>query len=347
MNNEPVIKRLVLSRYLFELARQNVRAEQETGDAATVNLLQDATEIFLVACLDHHNANLKPRAEFSNYLDKLSETLDWPMPLRRRLLEINKVRVASKHDGIAPNRTEVDGYVADTGSFLEQVCLKALGEDFWTVSLVDLLEQNEPAEFLRAAEAAHKAGKYPDCLIECRKAFFVTFEKEYDLQTDSRATFALFGSRAPYFASERDKEKIKQRVTDPFLYIYLDHGQVDQDLMTDGIDHTAFWNVWRLTPSVYRYEKGDPWRVKHEQRLFAAEGIKERSAVVLSTMTSILLARQTTKRAARYISTVGFSECEGESGNFNFPKGGQQRPHSWDRARRPRKHSGRLCDPRA
>jgi hypothetical protein len=109
MNNEPVIKRLVLSRYLFELARQNVRAEQETGDAATVNLLQDATEIFLVACLDHHNANLKPRAEFSNYLDKLSETLDWPMPLRRRLLEINKVRVASKHDGIAPNRTECPG----------------------------------------------------------------------------------------------------------------------------------------------------------------------------------------------------------------------------------------------
>lgn len=63
MVSEPVIKRLLLSRYLFELALQNVRAQQETGDAACVNLLQDATEIFLVATLDHLNAPLKPKTD--------------------------------------------------------------------------------------------------------------------------------------------------------------------------------------------------------------------------------------------------------------------------------------------
>jgi hypothetical protein len=273
MLSEPVTKRLLLSRYLFELALQNVRAQQETGDAACVNLLQDATEVFLVAALDHLNAALKPKTEFSQYLDKLSEVLDWPLPYRRRLMEINKVRVASKHDGIPPNRTEVDGYLADTRAFLEQVCHRALDVDFWTISLVDLLDEDEAKAFLQAAEAAHRAKKYSECLIECRKAFFVTFEKAYDTQVDLRGSFGILGSRAPYYA--REKNDIEKRVSDHFDYIVLDHAQVDRDLMREGIDHTAFWNVWRLTPSVYRYEKTDPWRVKHDPRLVDDEGIKD------------------------------------------------------------------------
>lgn len=90
--------------------------------------------------------------------------------------------------------------------------------------------------------------------------------------------------------------------------------------MRDGIDHTAFWNVWRLTPSVYRYEKSDPWRVKHDPRLTDDEGIKERSALVLSTIISILLARQATKRATRYIPTMRYSEAKAKSGTKMFKK---------------------------
>lgn len=84
-------------------------------------------------------------------------------------MEINKVRVASNHDGIPPNRTEVDGYLADTRAFLEQVCQRALNVDFWTISLVDLLDEDEAKAFLQAAEAALGAKKYPECLVECRK----------------------------------------------------------------------------------------------------------------------------------------------------------------------------------
>src|SRR5712671_6639594 len=101
MLSEPIIKRLILSRYLFELALQNVRSEQETGDAACVNLLQDATEIFFVAALDHLKAPVKAKADSQLYLDKLSDALGGDLPYRRRLTEINKVRVASKHDGIS------------------------------------------------------------------------------------------------------------------------------------------------------------------------------------------------------------------------------------------------------
>jgi hypothetical protein len=126
--SEPVIKRVVLSRYLFELALHNVRVQQETGDAACVNLLQDAVEVFFVAALDHLNVALKPKTDF----------------------------------------------------------------------------------------------------------------------------FDIFGSRAPYYA--RDKDYIKKNVKDHFGYIVLDHAQVDRNLTREGIDHTAFWNVWPLTPQVYRHK---------------------------------------------------------------------------------------------
>ena len=53
MLSEPVIKRLTLSRYLFELALQNAGSRQETADAACVLLLQDAIEVFFLAAFDH------------------------------------------------------------------------------------------------------------------------------------------------------------------------------------------------------------------------------------------------------------------------------------------------------
>lgn len=161
-------------------------------------------------------------------------------------------------------------------------------------------------------------------MTDCRKAFFVTFETFYDTQMDLNNSFAIFGSRAPYCA--RDKEYIKKNVRDHFSYVVLDHAQVDQDLTKEGIDHTAFWNVWRLTPQVYRYQKADAWRVKHDPRLYGPDGFKERSAFVLANMTSILLARQNTKRAARYIEGSNFSDVKVKAGAKFYEKADKSGP---------------------
>src|SRR5262249_46519842 len=97
MISEPVIKRLTLSRYLFELALQNASSRQEIADAVCINLIQDGIEVFFLATIDHLNITVASRTEFSQYLDKLSENLDYELPFRSRLLEINRVRVNSKH----------------------------------------------------------------------------------------------------------------------------------------------------------------------------------------------------------------------------------------------------------
>jgi hypothetical protein len=204
MLSEPVIKRLTLSRYLFEMALRNARTQQEAADAASVNLLQDAIEIFFLAVFDFLNIPVARRTDFPQYLDRLSDNIEGELPFRRRLLEINRVRVHSKHEGIPPNRKEVDGYVTDGRKFLEQMCEKVLGVDYWTISLVALLDEGEPKQFLEEAEKAFKEGDYVRCLVECRKAFYVSFESEYDTQKDLKSDGGiLFSSSAPYYA--RDK----------------------------------------------------------------------------------------------------------------------------------------------
>jgi hypothetical protein len=298
---ETVIRRLKLSRYLFQLASQNARSDLDVASSASVNLLQDAIEIFLLAAIDHLNIQVGPRTDFPQYLDKINEKTGNELPFRRRLIDINKVRVLSKHDGISPNGQEVEGYLSDGRKFLEQACSKTLGTDFWSVSLVSLLEERESKNLLLEAEGFIEMGEYEASLVSVRKAFFVEFETFYDTQKDLDNPFGLFGSRAPYFA--RNKEYIEKNVATPFDYIVLDHAQVDADLTNEGIDHTTFWNVWRLTPQVYRHKDGDPWLNKHEPRKLESEGIKERANYALEAMVEVLLARQTNRRMTKWIDS--------------------------------------------
>jgi len=201
---ETVIRRLTLSRYLFQLATQNARSDLDVSNSASINLLQDGIEIALLALIDHLGIQVGHRTNFTQYLDKINEASGEELPFRRRLLDINKVRILSKHDGIAPNAKELPGYLSDARKFLEQACSKILKTDFWSISLLDLLEDNEAKAFLRGAEHYIELEEYEAALTAVRKAFFVEFESWYDTQKDLEGGMSLLsGSRAPYYAREK------------------------------------------------------------------------------------------------------------------------------------------------
>jgi hypothetical protein len=58
------------------------------------------------------------------------------------------------------------------------------------------------------------------------------------------------------------------------------------------VDSVAYWNVWRLTPKVYRKGKDTPWVVKNDLRKLDSDGIKDRAEYVLLATTEILLAEE-------------------------------------------------------
>jgi hypothetical protein len=107
MLSEGVIKRLTLARYFYRLAADNARADREVTTFAAINLLQDSVEFFLLAALEHLDAEVKGRTTFEQYLDSIDARIDpKKLPFRAKLLQLNKVRVNAKHHGIRPETTD-------------------------------------------------------------------------------------------------------------------------------------------------------------------------------------------------------------------------------------------------
>ena len=74
---------------------------------------------------------------------------------------------------------------------------------------------------------------------------------------------------APYYT--RNKKFISESVKEPTDFIQLDHSKIDAELTKQGLAHVAFWNVWRLTPSVYFDQETEEWFIKYDYRVFEAE----------------------------------------------------------------------------
>ena len=65
--------------------------------------------------------------------------------------------------GADPN----DAVTVSVREFFEETTQSIFGANFWTFSLLDLLEANEQKEYLVQAEASYEAEEYPACLIAC------------------------------------------------------------------------------------------------------------------------------------------------------------------------------------
>lgn len=104
-----------------------------------------------------------------------------------------------------------------------------------------------------------------DCAISCRKAIYEELLWNYNIDKfidPEKTKWILAGhSYAPYYT--RNKEYIEKNVKTPTDYIVIDHSHLDSELVKFFIDNTMFWNVWRLTPDVYKSPE-KTWVVKYE-----------------------------------------------------------------------------------
>jgi hypothetical protein len=302
--NQSILHKLLLARRLYELARENTSAANDISLSIGVNLLQDAVELFLLAVSEHVNAGVQSGTNFDKYINLINAKIaPKELPFQPRLIALNKLRVNSKHYGLTPARSEVEGLQVTVREFFEEVASSILGLAFATVSLIDLVRDGEAKELLREAESAFSDGDFEGCLVGCRKAIFVRFESRFDIAPFAAGIkpgtigHALINSRAPFYA--QTKEYIEEHVTEPTDFIVLDHNVLEMDLMKSGMDSVSFWNVWRLTPKVYRRETGDDWVVKREFSIFEEDGIRERAEYVLDTTINLFVTADQKLAATR------------------------------------------------
>ena len=302
--NRNAVNKLLIARRLLGLAKEHLVSSSELALGIGVNLLQDAVEMFLLAISEEVNAEIETNTKFDKYFDLINARISpREIPFRLSLIALNKQRVSSKHYGIIPARSEVEKMPIIVQEMFEEITKSVLHASFGSVTLIDLLRDNEAKMALKDAELALVASDFEGCLIACRKAIFIQFENDYNVSGFAKAgndqrfiSFFSPGKYAPIYA--KNKDYVDRQVDEPTDYIVIDYAKLEMELMTQGVDSVSFWNIRRLTPAVYRNDKGE-WVIKREFAKLEPEGIKERAEYVLDAAINVFLASQQKMLATR------------------------------------------------
>lgn len=290
-----------MARHLFELGVASTRSANDMHLFSAVNLLQDAVEAFLVAVADYVGATIDQNTRFDKYFVEINQKINpKELPFKSKLLRLNRVRVDSKHYGIQPARDECARFAITVREFFDEVSNSILGATFSTVSAIDLLMEGDTKIVLLEAKEALEADNYAACAIACRKALFLEIERNYDISNykDGKPLGLLRSySKAPFYA--RNKQYVDERVSDPTDFIVYDHSSVNEELLTLGADNTAYWNVWRLTPEVYRATDGF-WVVKNDFSKLDETVLTDKIEYIFSATLDVVLSIHRTRQATKW-----------------------------------------------
>jgi len=302
-SREIVTRQLVVARHLYFLARSEIKSDLAQSHFAGVNLLHDALEMLLWAAATARNAVKGERVELVQLFDAVNDTLELEkLAFRAALVQLNRLRINSKHYGLQPEVSVLTRLEVQIAELLSQIARLVFDQDFFSISLLSLLPPDRASTSrLRDAEAAMIDGRPQDVLVECRKAFYLEFEASYDVspwaQPDNLPMFANISCSAPYYA--KNPKYIEDNVKDPTDFIVLDHARIRDTLHDHGIDPVLFWNVWRLTPSVYKREGRDQWVIRDETAVRLDKQIAEHAAYVLQKTSEILMQYERARRQQR------------------------------------------------
>ncbi|MBU6391552.1 MAG: hypothetical protein KGJ87_07965 [Planctomycetota bacterium] len=285
---------------MYELGLASLKSVNDIYLFSGANLLQDAVEAFLVGVADFVGVALDEKTHFDKYFVLINEKIaPKKLPFKNQLLRLNRIRVGSKHHGIQPARDECQRLVLAVREFFDEVSSSVLAVNFATVSTIDLLTEGEAKDQLLSAKNALDSGDLPMCAISCRKAIFLELERWYDVsEFKDGAERGGLGpiTNAPFFA--RNKDYIEKYVKEPTDYIVYDHSDLDQKLLKYAVDNTAFWNVWRLTPKVYR-TKNKEWIVKYDFEKLDTETLKANIEYIFNTTVDIIIAIHSKKESIK------------------------------------------------
>ncbi len=296
-----VLRRISLARHLYGLAISYLKSSNDLYLFSTVNLMQDAVEAFLLAVADHVDAQLSEKTSFDKYFVEINKKIEPnELPFKTKLLRLNRIRVDSKHHGLQPAKDECERLSIATREFFDEVCNTIFNVNFSTVSTIDLLEDGEVKSTLLEAKNLLESGDHINCSITCRKVLYLEFESKYDIGMfkNGAKPRGLFGphSRAPFYA--RNEHYIFEKVTEPTELIVIDYNDLDHELLKNGVDNTSYWNVWRLTPEVYRNEDGI-WIIKNDYDKLEPDVLKDEIEYIFNTTVDIIFSLHSKRAASR------------------------------------------------
>ena len=307
---------IVTARILLDCAHSACMVDDRHTASAGLVVLQDAVELFLYACLLEKGVDEKRSLENLNFNELIRELKKANLRVIKSatLKAMNKQRVIVKHCGQLADPTTVrqdfEAAQASLDDLLEQVFGKRLNE----ILLCEIIKNDEVGQHLKAASECVEAGKFFAALVEVRKAIFIEVEEEYcivgwkDTPRGSPSSLlslvANGGFKAPWYC--KSKEWIEKNVRDPFDYIQLDQERVRLDLLEWGVSTQDFWNVSRLTPSVFRESRDAKWLGKGDIPHLVGAATEANARYCLDRAFALILKKQQHQDLSRRLERQGF-----------------------------------------
>src|SRR5258708_11165664 len=256
-----VLNGLLTARTLFDTARLQCFVRDRHVASAGLVVLQDALELVLYACLLEIDADEQKAIESFTFDQLIGEFRQRQLPIAKSgtLKAMNKQRVLIKHHAQLAEPAAVRNYYDASLNAANELLKAIVGKRLNEIVIADIITDSHLRGHIEDAAEHIESRSFMDAMISIRKALFLAVESDYDIREWAAAdssTLPFSGlfrkHKAPYFT--RNKEWIAENVKTPTDYIQLDHERVRVDLMELGIATEEFFNVWRLTPSVYPLE---------------------------------------------------------------------------------------------
>ena len=140
----------------------------------------DAAEMLMRVVTDYLGAS--PAKEFMHFWNNVAERTKSAEPPHRGAMDrLNNLRIGFKHKGNLPNRTVVDDLLPIVTSFCLDIAALYLKLDYETISLADLITNDEAQKEVKKAEEAFAKGD--------AEATFLALGVAYDkLREEARQT---------------------------------------------------------------------------------------------------------------------------------------------------------------
>lgn len=306
---------VITARVLFDAAHTSCMVDDKHVASAGLVVLQDAVELILYACLIEKGADEQRSFEKVSFDELIGEAkkLGVNVPKSGTLKAMNKQRVIVKHYGQLAEPTTVRHYFTVSQIAVDDLLQQVFGRTLHELLLYDILKNGEVREHFEKAEEAIASHKYFDAILEIRKAVFLEIEADYSIAgwrdvpraapSQGLIDFIHGGLKAPYWC--KNKEWIDENVRDPFGYIQIDHERMRIDLLEWGVSTQDFWNLWRLTPSVFREPKDNTWLIKGDVQHLINAATEENARYCLDRAYSLILRKQEHSDLSRQLSYEG------------------------------------------
>lgn len=252
LNNDLIIKRLALVKYLYKIGVEQSK-QSETAASFSILSLHDSIEMFLKLLAEKKNLK-SDKFSFLDYWVNIPE-----LTLKESMRNLNARRVNIKHKGLLPSKSDIEVSRVNTTDFFEQNTLKQFGVEFSQVSLLSLIQYTKVREGLKKAQNALYENRIEDCVENAAIAFDELISSYEDSKSGYYGSSPFsFGENLSFLSSSRtgignnSKDQSDQKLAKfvDAVVKSIDEIQIAIKIMSLGIDYKQFTKFKLLTPTI-------------------------------------------------------------------------------------------------